>query len=160
MLFRRRKPDSHPWQVVELDARLSAALVAWQDSASAAQPPLAVKSGAAPTADPEGALLAAVVNADTALRERQAALDAADRAAGAALEQLRRARDRAARCEAAEKSSVAEPQPSAMGVSAALVAGRLASAYRKLAQLHISEGLVELKVYSAPPALLTQTLPS
>ena len=133
-------------QVAELDAKLSAALAAWQDGARDVKPPPAVSSAEGPGAEPERALLATVVAADTALRERQAALDAAKRAAGAALERLRQARDRDARCQAAERSSAAEPQPSAIGVPAALVAGRLAGAYRKLAQLHVSEGLLELKV--------------
>ena len=37
-------------------------------------------------------------------------------------------------------------QPQVAGMPAAVVAGRLAGAYRKLAQLRVREGLLELKV--------------
>ena len=82
-------------QVAELDARLASALTAWQGIAGEEQlePPI----GTAPDAS---ALLAAVVAADTALTGQQLALDSAERAASAALERVRRARDRVARCQA------------------------------------------------------------
>jgi len=91
-------------QAAELDALLSAALAAWQSTADDVQPQGPVADG---TASERRGRLAAVVAADTALTEQQRSLDIADRAAGAALERLKRARDRVARCQA--RSS---PRPS------------------------------------------------
>ncbi len=84
-------------QVAELDARLSAALAAWQSSAGDVQPHVSV---AERTASEGRALLAAVVATDMALTEQQRSLEVVDRAAGAALERVKRARDRVARCQA------------------------------------------------------------
>ena len=83
--------------MAELDARLSSALAAWQDSADDVQPPVSAADG---TASEGRARQAAVVAADTALTEQQRLLEIVDRAAGAALERVKRARDRVARCQA------------------------------------------------------------